>query len=57
MSINIEKLAAEALENGESDFVTSWKLTGHALDVMTGMLRSGESGQVVKMLDLESITE
>ena len=47
---------AEALEKGENDFVTSWKLTGHALDVMTGMLRSGESGQTVKMLDIESIT-
>ena len=26
---------------------TSWKLTRHALDVMTGMLRSGESGKMV----------
>ena len=55
-ALGLSKMA-EALENGESDFVTSWKLTGHALDVMTGMLRSGESGQVVKMLDLEAITE
>jgi len=55
-ALGLSKMA-EALENGSSDFVTSWKLTGHALDVMTGMLRSGESGQIVKMLDLESITE
>lgn len=54
-ALGLSKMA-EALENGESDFVTSWKLTGHALDVMTGMLRSGESGQTVKMLDIERIT-
>ena len=47
---------AEALEKGEKDFVTSWKLTGHALEVMTGMLRSGESGQIIMMLDLEKET-
>lgn len=55
-ALGLSKMA-EAMENGESDFVTSWKLTGHALDVMTGMLRSGETGQVVKMLDLEAVTE
>ena len=54
-ALGLSKMA-EALENGETDFVTSWKLTGHALDVMTGMLRSGESGQTVKMLDIERIT-
>ena len=55
-SLGLSKMA-EALEKGEGDFITSWKLTGHALDVMTGMLRSGESGQVVKMLDIEKETE
>jgi hypothetical protein len=47
---------AEAFDRGEGDFVTSWKLTGHALDVMTGMLRSGEAGRPVEMLDLMSAT-
>ncbi len=55
-ALGLSKMA-EALDNGEGDFVTSWKLTGHVLDVMTGMLRSGESGTAVKMLDIESITE
>ena len=55
-ALGLSKMA-EALDKGEGDFVTSWKLTGHVLDVMTGMLRSGESGQTIKMLDLESITE
>ena len=51
-ALGLSKMA-EALENGSSDFVTSWKLTGHVLDVMTGMLRSGESGQLVEMLPME----
>ena len=40
----------EALETGKGDFVTSWRMTGHALDVMTGMLRSGETGRFIDML-------
>ena len=55
-ALGLSKMA-EALDNGTGDFVTSWKLTGHVLDVMTGMLRSGESGTMIKMLDLERITE
>lgn len=54
-ALGLSKMA-EALDKGENDFVTSWHLTGHALDVMTGMLRSGESGQIIKMLDLEKET-
>lgn len=54
-ALGLSKMA-EALESGSGDFVTGWKLTGHALDVMTGMLRSGETGRTVDMLDLESAT-
>ena len=55
-ALGLSKMA-EALDKGEGEFITSWKLTGHVLDVMTGMLRSGESGEMVRMLDIESITE
>ena len=54
-ALGLSKMA-EALESGKGDFVTSWRLTGHALDVMTGMLRSGEKGETVRMLDLEQAT-
>lgn len=55
-SLGLSKMA-EALEKGEGDFITSWHLTGHALDVMTGMLRSGEEKRYINMLDLEKETE
>jgi len=51
-ALGLSKMA-EAILAGEKDFVTSWKLTRHALDVMTGMLRSGESGKMVEMLPRE----
>lgn len=54
-ALGLSKMA-EAFGRGEADFVTSWKMTGHALDVMTGMLRSGETGRPVQMLDLLSAT-
>ena len=54
-ALGLSKMA-EAVETGSGDFVTSWRLTGHALDVMTGMLRSGESGTLVKMRNLEEET-
>lgn len=54
-ALGLSKMA-EAVENGSGDFVTSWRMTGHALDVMTGMLRSGESGTLVKMRNLEEET-
>jgi predicted dehydrogenase len=54
-ALGLSKMA-EALESGKGDFVTSWRMTGHALDVMTGMLRSGASRQFVDMLDLEEVT-
>ena len=44
---------ADAMLSGKRDFAASCKLTRHALDVMTGMLRSGESGQIVEMLPVE----
>lgn len=44
---------ADAILSGKREFAASCKLTRHALDVMTGMLRSGESGQVVEMLPME----
>jgi len=47
---------ADAVDGHKADFITSWHLTGHVLDVMTGMLRSGESGQIVQMLDIEKST-
>ena len=55
-ALGLSKMA-EAIEKGEGDFVNSWHLTGHVLDIMTGMLRSGESGQRIKMLDIEKETE
>lgn len=54
-ALGLSKMA-EAFDLGDGDFVTSWKLTGHALDVMTGMLRSGETERPVRMLDLASAT-
>ena len=44
---------ADAILSGKREFAASCKLTRHALDVMTGMLRSGESGQRVEMLPME----
>ncbi len=55
-ALGLSKMA-EAVDCGKGDFVTSWKLTGHALDVMTGMLRSGETGRTVEMLDLTAATQ
>ncbi|MGI6238185.1 MAG: Gfo/Idh/MocA family protein [Christensenellales bacterium] len=54
-ALGLSKMA-EALDAGTDDFITSWRLTGHALDIMTGMLRSGESGAAVEMCDLEAET-
>ena len=44
---------AEAILSGQREFSASCKMTRHALDVMTGMLRSGESGAPVQMLPME----
>lgn len=54
-ALGLSKMA-EAFDAGADSFATSWKMTGHALDVMTGMLRSGESGRPVEMCDLLSAT-